>query len=72
MAPLPVTEVDPTGAGDAYSAAFVVALLEGLSPPQAARFANVVGALSVEKLGPMEALPTRAEVEHYLQSMGRG
>ena len=33
---------------------------------EAARFANIVGALSVTRLGPMEGAPTRAEVERYL------
>jgi len=57
----PVTEVDPTGAGDCYDAAFVVGLLRGWPLPRAARFANAVGALAVSKQGPMEGAPTLAE-----------
>ena len=61
-----VNEVDPTGAGDSFCAGFTVALLEGLSLPEAGRFANAVGALAVTKQGPMEGAPTRQEVEELL------
>ncbi len=62
----PVVEVDPTGAGDTFSAALTVALLEGLPLEQAGRFANAAGALAVTKKGPMEGAPTRAEVVRLL------
>lgn len=64
----PVDEVDPTGAGDAFCAAFTVALLEGMSLHQAGQFANAVGAFAVKRLGPMEGIPTRNEVEEFLQA----
>ncbi len=59
---LSVTEVDPTGAGDCYGGAFVVGLLEGWELARVARFANIVGALSVTRKGPMEGAPYRPEV----------
>ncbi len=62
----PVTEVDPTGAGDSFCAAFTVALLEGMPLAEAGRFANAVGALAVTVKGPMEGAPTRAQVEAFL------
>jgi tagatose kinase len=62
-----VEEVDPTGAGDSFSAAFTVAMLEGMPLAEAGRFANAVGALAVTKKGPMEGAPTRTEVEKFLQ-----
>jgi sugar/nucleoside kinase (ribokinase family) len=68
----PVTEVDPTGAGDAFSGGFTVALLDGLSLPEAGRFANAVGALAVTKLGPMEGTPTRQEVLDLIRGDGVG
>ncbi|MBN1583408.1 MAG: sugar kinase [Anaerolineae bacterium] len=66
---MPVTEIDPTGAGDCYGGAFVVGLLEGWDLPRVARFANVVGALAVTKKGPMEGAPWRDDVE---QVLGKG
>jgi sugar/nucleoside kinase (ribokinase family) len=62
----PIEEVDPTGAGDCYGAAFLVGLLEGWPLTQVARFANAVGALATTKLGPMEGAPTREEVEAFI------
>jgi sugar/nucleoside kinase (ribokinase family) len=59
---LSVTEIDPTGAGDCYGGAFVVGLLEGWDLTRIARFANIAGALSVTRLGPMEGSPRRSEV----------
>lgn len=64
-----VTEVDPTGAGDAFAAGFVVALLRGMSAEEAARFASAIGALAVTKRGPMEGLPTLTEGQSFLSSM---
>jgi sugar/nucleoside kinase (ribokinase family) len=62
-----VDEVDPTGAGDCFAAAFAVARLHGWTPYEAARFANVAAALSTTRFGPMEGLPRRAEVEDLLR-----
>lgn len=63
----PTEEVDPTGAGDCYGAAFLVGLLEAWPLTQVARFANAVGALATTKLGPMEGAPTREEVEAFIR-----
>jgi tagatose kinase len=62
-----VEEVDPTGAGDSFSAGFTVAMLEGMSLHAAGRFANAVGALAVTRKGPMEGAPARENVEAFLQ-----
>jgi len=59
----PVTEIDPTGAGDCFSAAFIVGLEAGWPLEQVGRFANAAGALAITKLGPMEGAPTRRQVE---------
>jgi sugar/nucleoside kinase (ribokinase family) len=64
--PFTVSEVDPTGAGDCYGAAFVVGLLEGWELATVARFANVVGALAVTRQGPMEGAPRRSEAIRHL------
>jgi sugar/nucleoside kinase (ribokinase family) len=67
-----VTEVDPTGAGDAFCGGFTVALLDGLNLREAGRFANAVGALAVTQLGPMEGVPTRQEVLDLIKGDGVG
>ena len=59
-----VTEVDPTGAGDCFSAAFIAGLEAGWSLEQVGRYANAAGALAVTKLGPMEGAPTQTQVEN--------
>jgi sugar/nucleoside kinase (ribokinase family) len=64
----PVREVDPTGAGDVFDAAFLASLLHGWSPAEAARFACAAGALSVTKMGAMEGVPEAAQVLHLLHS----
>jgi sugar/nucleoside kinase (ribokinase family) len=64
--PFSVTEVDPTGAGDCYGAAFVIGLLEGWDLARTARFANAVGALATTRQGPMEGTFTREEVMAFM------
>ncbi len=61
----PVPEVDPTGAGDIFAAAFFVHLRQGDDPWAAADFANRVAALSVGRAG-WSATPTPKEVEHLI------
>lgn len=46
-----VTAVDTTGAGDCFTAGFLAALHRGRTLEEAARFANAVGALSVQHVG---------------------
>jgi len=46
-----VDAIDTTGAGDCFSGGFVAALQRGLPIEEAARFANAVGALAVQKVG---------------------
>jgi len=60
-----VRAVDTTAAGDAFVAAFGVALCEGQPLPEALRFANAAGALAVTRLGAQPSLPSRQEVEAF-------
>jgi len=65
-----VVSVDTTGAGDAFVAGFLVALLEqgGLHDPMALlRFANASGALTTQSKGAIPALPLRSRVDAFLQ-----
>lgn len=61
-----VEAVDTTGAGDSFNGALATALCEGLDIEEACRFANVVGAISVTKLGAQTGMPTKKEVEEFL------
>ncbi len=51
----PCDEVDPTGAGDSFAAAFVSSFAGGADPVHAATTACAVAAHSVTVLGAMEA-----------------
>ncbi len=62
----PVTAVDTTAAGDAFTAALACALARGEPLFAAARYANVVGALTVTKMGAQPSLPTLADVRTFL------
>ncbi|HEY2195040.1 MAG TPA: PfkB family carbohydrate kinase [Actinomycetospora sp.] len=65
-APPPVDAVDGTGAGDAFTAALALALVEGLDDGSALRRACAVGALAATRAGAQPALPTLAELETFL------
>lgn len=61
-----VDAVDTTAAGDAFSAALCMAIVDGKPLEDAVRFANGAGALAVTKLGAQPSLPTRQELEDFL------
>lgn len=65
-----VEEVDPTGAGDCFGAAYVCFRLRGAPPAEALRAANACGALAVTRKGPMEGTPTLSELEAFLAGRG--
>jgi len=58
-----VAVVDTTAAGDAFNGALAVALSEGRSLVEAARWANQAAALSVTRRGAQPSLPHRAEID---------
>ena len=61
-----VTPVDTTAAGDAFMGGFAVALAEGRTLSEAARWGNGAGALATTRLGAQPSLPTRQELERLL------
>lgn len=63
----PSDEVDPTGAGDVFAAAFMLELARVREPLQAARFANCVASFSVAGRG-AEALPSLEQVQERLNT----
>jgi ribokinase len=62
----PARAVDTTGAGDAFSAAFAVALAEGAPDADAVRWGCAAGAHMVEHDGVIPGLPTRTQLEERL------
>jgi ribokinase len=64
----PATVVDTTGAGDAFNAAFAVAIAEGVDEREAVRWGCAAGAHMVEHAGVVPGLPTREELERRLSS----
>jgi ribokinase len=65
--PPPVTAVDGTAAGDAFTACLVVSLLEQRAPVEALRRACAAGALAASRLGAQTSLPTADEVDEILR-----
>lgn len=66
-----VREVDPTGAGDVFDAAFVFGLLNNWPTKETLHFANAAGAIKVTRFGPMEGPLSREEVEELLRKHGK-
>lgn len=62
VAPPPVTAVDATGAGDAFDAGFIDALLDGADPATRLRYGCITGALSTRQPGALAAIPDRSEL----------
>ncbi len=62
-----VDAVDATGAGDAFTGAFLAELVRGRSAAEAARFANAAAALSTLDYGAIKPLPRRDAVERFLR-----
>ena len=62
--------VDTTGAGDAFNAALAVALAEGRTLGEAARFANAAAALCCTTLATLPAYRRRREVDEFAASGG--
>lgn len=65
-----VNEVDPTGAGDVFAAAFLIHLSWHGDPACAVEFANCVAAFSIEQIG-IHGIPTLTMVESRLRSLNQ-
>jgi len=62
-----VDAVDATAAGDAFTAAMTIRYLESEDIFEAIAFGNVAGGLATTTLGAQCALPTRLQVEQFMQ-----
>lgn len=57
-----IRELDATGAGDVFAAAFFVRLLHTRDPWEATRFATLVASRSITRVG-LDGIPTEREIE---------
>jgi sugar/nucleoside kinase (ribokinase family) len=58
--------VDPSGAGDAFAAGFIVGLLEGWDMSKTLRFASAIGASACTALGCNAGVFTRPQADAFL------
>ena len=58
--------VDTTGAGDCFTAAFVVGVLQGKDPQDALGFASAAASICVQRAGAMPSMPNGEEVQLLL------
>ncbi len=63
-----VNEVDSTGAGDIFAAAFFCRMYATRDPWEAARFATLLASFSVTRVG-LEGIPTADEIESSLMEV---
>lgn len=61
--------VDTTAAGDAFTAALTIALCEGQPLKNAAHFGSLAGTLACARFGAQPAMPTRAELTKWAESL---
>jgi sugar/nucleoside kinase (ribokinase family) len=62
-------QVDPTGAGDVFAAAYLIRYSETRDACESACFANAAASFSIEQPGVL-GIPTRDQVEAYLEASG--
>ena len=62
-----INAVDTVGAGDSFTAALTIALVENQDPDDALRFACAAGACAASKPGAQTSLPRRTDVESMLE-----
>jgi sugar/nucleoside kinase (ribokinase family) len=63
-----VPEVDPTGAGDIFAAAFFTRLFTTRDPWEAARFATILASHSVTRVG-LDGIPTAREIQESMMEV---
>lgn len=63
VAPVKVTAVDTTAAGDTFCGALCVAMAEGKSIEDSVKFANKAASITVTRYGAQDAVPERSEID---------
>lgn len=66
--PFEVRAVDTTAAGDAFVGALAAALAHEQDWETSVQMASAAGALAATKLGAQPSLPTRAELDHFMNA----
>jgi ribokinase len=66
-----VRAIDTTGAGDIFSGAFMAAVSQGKALDVAIEFANTAAAISVTRLGVVEAIPQLSEVMGFHSALDK-
>jgi fructokinase len=67
--PSEVAVADVTGAGDAFWAGLLVALLDGYSPDEAACFGQIVAEAKLGIVGPLIQMPDRVSLYRRLEAI---
>ena len=71
--PAPSVEaIDSTGAGDIFSGIFMSALTSGKAVPEAIEYATAAAAISTTRLGVINSIPSREEVDNFIQKLEKG
>lgn len=65
-----VSPVDTTAAGDTFCGSLATAMMEGKPLTEAVRFASAASAIAVTRLGAQPSIPTREEIDNFLQESG--
>lgn len=63
--------IDTVGAGDGFAVGVISAMLEGLTIDEAVTRGNAIGALAVMNPGDKDGLPTREQLNNFLNAVGR-
>lgn len=61
---------DTTGAGDCFNAVFIACLSKNWTVEKSAKYATAAAAITIQKVGAREGLPTCDEVTSFIQSRG--
>jgi fructokinase len=67
--PSDATVADVTGAGDAFWAGLLVALLDGYPPHEAACVGQIVAEAKISAVGPMARMPDRSSLYQQLNTL---
>lgn len=67
-----VKAVDPTGAGDVFSATLIKYMLEGKAIEEASVYASAASAISIQKVGVQTHPPSVEEIENLVIKRGTG